>query len=105
MDTSRDIFHVAVEFSDGTRSEWESKSTGAKEEHFEAWYFDGTKRVPSTLTILRTLPHEACGTKEGYFMKADSQLISWKRRYFVVSGGYVSLLRFGCDRCLTIVAA
>lgn len=76
MDISKDIFQVALEFGDATRSEWEAKSTGGKEEHFEAWYFDGEKRVPSTLNILRSLPHEACGTKEGYFMKADSQQIS-----------------------------
>ena len=82
-----DIFHTAVDFGDGKRTEWMGKVSGMKEEHFEAWYNDGDKRSPATLHILRNLPVEAFGTKEGSFMKGDSQLISWKKRYFVVSGG------------------
>eukprot|EP00602_Paraphysomonas_sp_CaronLab_P004598 CAMPEP_0185035618 /NCGR_PEP_ID=MMETSP1103-20130426/27312_1 /TAXON_ID=36769 /ORGANISM="Paraphysomonas bandaiensis, Strain Caron Lab Isolate" /LENGTH=820 /DNA_ID=CAMNT_0027572783 /DNA_START=1 /DNA_END=2463 /DNA_ORIENTATION=- len=84
-----DTYETAIDYGNGVRTAWTCSGQGEKN-HYDAWICDGEKKISVTRDDLLRLPEEPPGFKDGEFMKGDSNLVSWKKRYFIVRGGLMT---------------
>lgn len=79
---------VSVDYGDGKMIKWMSDTNGDPAlDHFSPVLRDGEKDVPLTLELIRQLPDDAYGNKDGYVYKGDVSLTSWTKRYIIICGG------------------